>query len=354
MGLSDTNGGLSGSCGTLRWGVLGAARTARKRTLPAMLRAGQKVVALAGRSEGHLAGFKEEFGIDLTYHWDQVGSFLQNPTIDAVYIALPSALHAEWTVRSLEAGKHVLCEKPIATCRSEIDKIVSVALQTKRIVQENFSYNLTPGYRYLEKIRPAGVISLLKSVDIRYSFLATWEHRVRYDRMLGGGSFMDLGCYGVDFIHRYLSERIHVLEVDAMPPPPSQLFWGSGPDHPVDVEAKLSGRTESGVRISITTSFVEEARQSVELCMANGDLFVIPRAFRVENDTSEIVHCVSGGRISRENFAVFDTDLEMLMMFEGQVSRSTPMDELQIHRWRSDADVLEEVQALILGKVDRR
>jgi predicted dehydrogenase len=335
----------------LRWGILGTARTAAKRMLPAMLRAAHEIVAIAGRNDQRLAEFKDRFGIGSTYQWDRAENILADQNIVAVYIPLPNSLHAQWVVRALAAGKHVLCEKPIAFSLNDVEEIANAAARSGRVVQENFSYNLTPGYRYLEELQHTESLSALESITIRYSFRATREHEVRYDRTLGGGCFLDLGCYGVDFVHRLLNAPIKVVQVRRCSPPVEQHSWGSGAAQPVDVECRFTGTAASNVTVSILTSFIADLQQSVQLTMIGGTSFLLPQAFRVEGVSSAVIRSMPDGVVDRKTFAVFDTDLEMVTSFAKEISDGVSIQD-RIRRWRSNAAVLETVLKFPLEQGD--
>jgi len=337
----------------IRWGVLGTARTAQKRTIPAILRASHKIIAIAGRKEERLDKFKTQFGIEFVHKWDEVEKVLENPNVDAIYIPLPNALHAQWVVRSLVAGKHVLCEKPIALNLSEIDEIVAAALQSGRVVEEDFSYYLSPAYRYIEQLKTSGKITPLHSINIRYSFLATYEHHIRYNRLLGGGSFLDLGCYAVDFVHRLLNEELKIEKVRAFRPPPQQLSWGNDPKHLVDAECELMGHTPSGVLVKITTSFLDKFQQCVELRAVNGEKIKIPHAFRVECIPSEVIHKFNDGKMARKNFEIFDTDYEMLMAFAKEIAGSYVLESKKC-QWERNIHILSQVEKLIMEQMDKQ
>jgi predicted dehydrogenase len=289
----------------IRWGVLGTARTARKRLLPSILRAGQSIAAITGRCPHRVTEFQREFGIPRARPWNQAQNLLDDPEIDAVYIPLPNSLHAEWTVRSLEAGKNVLCEKPLALNLAEAERILSTSRAHGRVVMENFSYHLKAGQVFDLPDREEAV-----SIDIQHSFLATEEHRLRYDPLLGGGSFLDLGCYGVDFVHRLLDCEIEILDVLATPPAPERRAWGM-----VDETCVVRGNS-GGMNISITSSFAQPPRQDFTLRFA---------------DREEL-------RITRTDDAV-----AMLRSFAGM----REVDPADILRWRRNAAVLEKVQARI-------
>jgi predicted dehydrogenase len=207
-------------------------------------------------------------------------------------------MHAEWTVRALAAGKHVLCEKPLALTVAEAERLAAAALTGKRVLMENFHYQLTPTYLDLPPLRG------LESIDIHQSFFATQDHHSRYFLELGGGSFLDVGCYGVDFVHRLLDAQIEIEEVTASPAP------SRGAAGFVDETCVLRGRA-AGVAISITSSFAQAQRQDYILCFADG----------------------SQRQIVRE------ANPEALLDAFADASQTDPAD---IRRWRRNASVYEQ------------
>jgi len=284
--------------------VLGTARTARKRLLPAILRSGHEIIAIAGRDPGRVDQFMIEFGIHGGFSWSEAQRLLDLPNIDAIYIPLPNAMHAEWTIRALEAGKHVLCEKPLTLAVAEADRVAATALASNRVLMENFSYHLTPAYLDLP------FLDGLQSIDIHQSFFATEDHHLRYIRELGGGSFLDVGCYGVDFVHRLLDSQIEIADVVACPPAPARQAADF-----IDETCVLRGRA-AGIAISITSSFAQAQRQDYTLRFAN-------------REQHQIVRTANLGALLDAFAAASQTDLADIL------------------RWRRNASVIEQVQSRI-------
>jgi predicted dehydrogenase len=274
---------------------LGTARTAQKRLLPAILSSGQTIFAIAGRDPARLAEFQRDFAITAAYL--DLNALLQDPSVDAVYIPLPNSMHAEWTVRALQAGKCVLCEKPLALNLAEVERVIDAARD--RVLMENFSYQTKTRDSILNP----------QFIEVHFSFMATEDHRLRYDPALGGGSFLDLGCYGVDFVHRLLDCDVEILDVHATPPAPERRAWGLA-----DETCVVRARSASGVSIEITSSFAQPPRQEFILHFAGGEQVRIERA---------------------------DDMLGMLRAF----ANMTKSDSADILRWRRNASVYQEVLA---------
>jgi predicted dehydrogenase len=282
-----------------------------------------------------------QFGIHGGYSWDQAQRVLELRHVDAVYIPLPNSVHAEWTVRALQAGKHVLCEKPLALTLAEADLVASASVANNCVLMENFSYHYAPAYRSLEQLRGD-----LRAISISHSFQATQEHRLRYSLSLGGGSFLDLGCYGVDFAHRLLDSEITIDGVTARPPEQERRAWGL-----IDDSCTLAGRTSSGVGIWIKSSFSEPANQNATLSFsdpshAEGRTWFIHRLFRADSGDPAEIHSLDAGSMPPAAFEPFDTEVALLNAFAEKAAAPTT-DPADILRWRRNASVLEQVQSRI-------
>jgi predicted dehydrogenase len=188
----------------IRMGVLGAARIAPSAVLrPARLLAPEiRIEALAARDPARARAMGEKFGIPRI-----LGSYqelVDDPGIDAIYNPLPNSLHAEWTIRALAAGKHVLCEKPMGNNAQEVVAMEAAARKSKLVLMEAFHYRHHPLARRMEEIVASGELGELRHVEVHFCvpLYRFWDIRYRYD--LGGGATMDLGCYCVNLI-RFLT-----------------------------------------------------------------------------------------------------------------------------------------------------
>lgn len=180
----------------LRWGVLGSARIVRK-TIPALQATKNgEVVGIASRTEEKAKEYAGKHGIPQAF--GSYEALLASQDIDAVYIPLPNALHLEWILKSLDAGKHVLCEKPLAMSAAECEEIARKADETGLKVLEGFMYRFHPRFEKLQELLAANVVGKLTFVHVGHSFDAGGDDNIRWYSGLGGGALFDTGCYCVN------------------------------------------------------------------------------------------------------------------------------------------------------------
>jgi predicted dehydrogenase len=173
--------------------------------LPAIAGSGNgRVVALASRSPERA---KAMLADDRDAHvCDSYDSLLGEPDVDAVYIPLVNNLHREWTLRALEAGKHVLCEKPLAMNAEEAEEMASAATRAGRVLMEAFMYRFDPRIREL-----VAAIHQPVHVQASFGFHLTEGENYRFVRDLGGGALLDVGCYTVSVVRWVMGEPVEVL-----------------------------------------------------------------------------------------------------------------------------------------------
>jgi xylose dehydrogenase (NAD/NADP) len=190
------------------WGVLGAARINQSVLEGAALAEGASVVAIAARDRERAEAQASQFGIG-TIH----GSYeelLADPDVEAVYIPLPNALHVEWSVRALEAGKHVLCEKPLARTEAEARRAFAAAQMHERLLMEAFMWRHTPQTRKLNELLAGKAVGQVRIVRATFGFKTEREGDVRLSRELEGGALRDVGCYCVSAARFVAGEPVHV------------------------------------------------------------------------------------------------------------------------------------------------
>ena len=184
----------------INWGVLGASGIAIDQVIPAIQqsRLGQ-VVALGSRDVNKATKAARDCGIERVH--GSYESVLADQAVDVVYIPLPNSLHVEWIVKAAEAGKHVLCEKPIAMTASEAEIAVAASARYGVKLMEGFMYRFHPQTRRVQELLAAGTIGKVKEVRAHLSvdiMSMPDPHNVRFQPALGGGSLYDMGCYAVN------------------------------------------------------------------------------------------------------------------------------------------------------------
>jgi predicted dehydrogenase len=178
----------------IRWGVLGVARIATEKVIPAT-KAGQhsEVVAIASREIGKARQAAERLGIPRAY--GSYDALLADPDVDVVYNPLPNHLHVPWSIRAAEAGKHVLCEKPVGLNAGEAEQLLAARDRTGVKIQEAFMVRTHPQWTTAVDLIHEGRIGVVRSIVGAFSFLLTDPANVRAVAEWGGGGLLDLGCY---------------------------------------------------------------------------------------------------------------------------------------------------------------
>ena len=196
----------------LRWGILSTADIARTKVVPGFRRAARcEVVAIASRGGDRATSVAAELGIPRAH--GSYEALLADPEVDAVYIPLPNHLHAEWTIAAARAGKHVLCEKPLAMTAADAQRMVDVCRAEGVHLMEAFMYRLHPSWVAVRELVASGRIGRLVAVDSWFSFFNDDPSNIRNNREVGGGALFDVGCYCVN-LSRMLFDA-EPLTVDA-------------------------------------------------------------------------------------------------------------------------------------------
>jgi predicted dehydrogenase len=201
--------------GPLRLGILGAARIAPFAVIRHAHRLDSvDVVAVAEEyhPERHLTRYAKKHRIPNTYR--SFDALLADPAIDAVYLPLPISMHADWCIRSIDAGKHVLCEKPLAANAQDAERVLRASEGTDRIVAEAMHFRYHPLVNRVRDILRSGEIGRVEQIDA--SFSAYWPFTdFRFDYAMGGGGTIDMGCYPIGFIRAVMEEEPTVVDAHA-------------------------------------------------------------------------------------------------------------------------------------------
>jgi D-xylose 1-dehydrogenase (NADP+, D-xylono-1,5-lactone-forming) len=195
----------------LRWGILGAARI-NERLMPAIINtANAELVAIGSRRAGAAAETLAKYapcqqGVKI---YDTLEAVLENDEVQAVYIPLANKEHAVWTLRAIEAGKHVLCEKPLALTVADIDAIAAAAQRKNVKVMEGFMYRFHPQHARVLEIIDSGIIGDVRSVRASYSFMMrpARMYRLVDDVEHGGGAMWDIGCYAIHSLRLFFQQE---------------------------------------------------------------------------------------------------------------------------------------------------
>ncbi len=259
----------------LRFGILSAARIAEALAPAIRAASNAELVGIAARDETRARAFADKFSIPNVFK--SYDALLESDQIDAVYIPLTNDLHAPWAIKSLEAGKHVLLEKPSAMNSAETAHILEAAKAHGRVVFEGFMYRYHPQVaRALELVR-SGAIGELRLVRSSFSFPLSPGDDHRWLRSQGGGAMFDIGCYCLNTALLFMGETPGSVTARAT--------WGSKPGAPreefVDMELAAILEFSDRKRAMFDCSFQHVLRQQTELVGTTGTIglggFVSPR-----------------------------------------------------------------------------
>jgi D-xylose 1-dehydrogenase (NADP+, D-xylono-1,5-lactone-forming) len=191
---------------TVNWGVLGAAKIAR--SLATALRDSKLACsyAVASRSLPKAKAFAREYGFQKCY--ERYQTLLNDPEVDVIYNPLPNHLHCAWTIRALEAGKHVLCEKPLAKNAAECRRMIAAAKRNNRLLMEAFMYRVHPQTLRIQELLRERTIGEIRVMRAGFGFTLDEDSgNVRLETRMGGGCLMDVGCYCVNAIRTFFGEE---------------------------------------------------------------------------------------------------------------------------------------------------
>lgn len=186
----------------LRWGILGVSNFAMRKAIPGMLKSPlAEVVAIASRDAAKASTAAAQFSIPRSY--GSYEALLADPEIDAIYNPLPNHLHVPWSMAAASAGKHVLCEKPLAVSTSEIQQLITARDQAKVIVAEAFMVRTHPQWERTREIVASGRLGPLRAALGFFSYFNADPANIRNQVHTAGGGLMDIGCYPI-FTMRYV------------------------------------------------------------------------------------------------------------------------------------------------------
>ena len=294
----------------IKWGVLGNATIARKCVLPAIRKSRNGLVhALATGSPGAAKEVVAQNGIRQVY--DNYGAVTDDPAVDAVYIPLPNHLHHPWTLKALAAGKHVLCEKPLACNAREARAMADQAAASGMLLMEAFMYRFHPRSRRIKQIVDEGAIGRPCLVRSAFCFHMNDEvlqsaGNARLKPGMGGGALMDVGCYSVSVARWLMAAEPTRVQAQAV-------------YHPAGVDVHLVGTLgfAAGQLAVFEASFISALQQTYTIVGGNGAIELPHNAFvpweddaiytrRAQDEAAGRVHVVKGAdeyQLMVEHFA---------------------------------------------------
>jgi predicted dehydrogenase len=250
----------------IRWGILGTARINR-RLIPAFHASTRgELSAVASRDLGRAAAHAREHAIPRAVQGYQ--ALLDDPSIDAVYVPLPNTEHVTWTLAAIAAGKHVLCEKPLALDPADVDRIALAAAAAGVIVEEGFMYRHEPLTAKATALVGDGAIGSVRAIISGFTFALEGRPNIRLDPALGGGALWDVGSYPVTYAQLISGQEPEVVAGDA--------HW-----HESGVDDEFLGtlRFTGGITASIYAGFRAAYHTWLEVLGSEGSL-TVPNPFK--------------------------------------------------------------------------
>jgi xylose dehydrogenase (NAD/NADP) len=249
-----------GMNGRISWGFLSTAKINDKLLAGAAESDRVEVIAVASRDAPRAEAYARERGIERAY--GSYAELLADPDVEAVYVSLPNSLHVEWSIRALEAGKHVLCEKPLSRRPDDVERAFAAAERSDRLLMEAFMYRHNPQTAALEELVGGGAIGRLRLVRAAFSFPLADAENVRLDAALDGGALMDVGCYCVSGARLLGGEPEQVYG--------EQVLGESGVDELFTGSMRLPG----DVLVQFDSGLVLQVRDELEAIGEEGSLFL--------------------------------------------------------------------------------
>ena len=221
---------------TVRWGVLGCSGIGKSRTIPGLLACeNAELYAIAGRNEEKLKAYAEPFAPKKLYTDYQ--ALLDDENVDAVYLPLPNGIHMEWVKKAAAAGKHILCEKPMALTEEQVREMFAAAKEHGVLLEEAYAYRHAQLVQKVKEIVDSGAIGRIRYLESKPSTFDTNRSGIRYQKGNGGGAVYDVTCYNVS-LASYLFGK---------DPEDMSVYCGFDKETGVDVSDAVMLRYEEGV-----------------------------------------------------------------------------------------------------------
>jgi predicted dehydrogenase len=242
----------------LGWGILGTGNIARQFAAGIRVSRSGSLIAIGSRTSASASEFAKAFAVP--HAFGNYADVLRTPGVDAVYNALPNSMHHEWTIAALNAGKHVLCEKPLASDANQAQEMIDVAKRMGRVLVEAFMYRSHPQTLAVLDALKSGAIGELKLIRTSFCFRTMrTDGNIRFSRELAGGALMDIGCYCINFSRLFAGQE------------PSQISV-AGKLHESGIDELASGTLTfpNGIVASFTCGMTLQADNTAYLCGTEG------------------------------------------------------------------------------------
>jgi predicted dehydrogenase len=290
--MSDTNSSR------LAWGIITAGKIARKFCNGVVRSHRCRLAAVAARGLDRAESFAREFEIPKCY--DDYQALIEDPKVEAVYVGTPHPLHAEWAIAAARAGKHVLCEKPVAMNAADAARIVDAAREAGVFLMEAFMYRCHPQTTRVVELVRSGRVGELRAVRATFSYKGTYDLKsLKLDKHLGGGGILDVGCYPVSMTRLLVGAArgkpcAEPLELEAM--------GRIGPESGVDEYAIANLRFGDGVLAQLATGVQLAMDNTVTVFGSEGRLDVLSPWFGsgIEGGAASILVRNTSGELLEE------------------------------------------------------
>ncbi len=319
----------------VRFGILSTAKIAREKVIPAMQQGEfTEVVAIASRSKDSAKEVAKELGIPKVY--DSYEKLLKAKVIDAVYIPLPNHMHVEWTIKAMNAGKHVLCEKPMGLNDEEVNRIINATTMNPDIkIMEAFMYRFHPQWVEAKRLVDEGEIGDLVTIQSFFSYFNDDPDNIRNKPDMGGGALMDIGCYPVS-----LSRFIFNAQ-------PRRVMSFRNDDPEFGTDRVFSGMMDFNGRISTFTSSTQMADyQRVNILGTTGRIEILIPFNAPPDEPCKLI--LQQGRKETLKVQTMEFDVSDQYTLQGDAFAKAILDDVQTPTTIMDAwDNMHVIDALV-------
>lgn len=294
------------------WGILGPGFIATRAIIPALQQVHNAcVLAVASRDRERAVETAAQFQIERIY--DSYQALLDDPDVQAVYIALPNHLHCEWTLRAAQAGKHVLCEKPLALSTAECDQMIAACRNANVLLMEAVMYRFHPRMLALKQMLASGASGVPCFIHTAFSFPFNAPGNYRAYPQFGGGALLDVGSYCINAVRWLTGLEPHTVQ--------STASYSQG----IDVSASAMLRFDQKEIVAhIQCSFASAEYQVIEVVGSEGAV-TAPLAFTAWRNDTTALHIQRGSQFERQEFAPADPYHLMLSHFTDCILEQKPV-----------------------------